>query len=90
MRFSWLIPLLAVASPILASAKNEESVSSEASSEPKATVFNGQEVPPLMQMSGEKLNDEIAKGYWYVNYGGHWEMVSCLDITNMFSISQAC
>jgi hypothetical protein len=64
MRFSWLIPLLAVALPILASSKIEESVSSDESSEPKATVFNGQEVPPLMQMSGEKLDDEIAKGYW--------------------------
>jgi hypothetical protein len=64
MRFSWLIPLLAAAFPIVASAENEQSVAIEESSEPKATIFNGQEVPPLMQMSGETLDAEIAKGYW--------------------------
>lgn len=30
-----------------------------------ATVFNGQEVPPMKELRGETLNEDISKGYWY-------------------------
>ena len=77
MRFSWILPVLAVASTTLAlNPKNEvaakravgssDSASTE-SLEPKGTVFNGLEVPPMSELSGEKLNEEIAKGNWYVH-----------------------
>lgn len=33
------------------------------------TVFNGQEVPPMKQLSGEALDEDISKGYWYAKHG---------------------
>lgn len=32
----------------------------------KGTMFNGQEVPPLIDLSGKTLEEDIADGYWCV------------------------
>ncbi len=37
---------------------------------PKPTTFNGMEVPPMRDLAGDTLNEEISKGYWY---GPVWE-----------------
>lgn len=29
------------------------------------TTFNGHAVPPLTELSGESINDDISSGYWY-------------------------
>lgn len=34
--------------------------------EKKATVFNGKEVPPMLQLSSDGIDDKIAKGNWCV------------------------
>lgn len=32
------------------------------------TVFNGIEVPPLLDIDGEKFNGTIADGWWFVKH----------------------
>ena len=31
---------------------------------PPETIFNGQAVPPMKELSGVTLDEEISKGYW--------------------------
>ncbi|TVY52061.1 Uncharacterized protein LCER1_G004615 [Lachnellula cervina] len=50
--------------------------SDEASADvPEPTVFNGVQVPPLLDMDGEKFDEITADGYWFVKhhspYCGH-------------------
>lgn len=35
---------------------------------PKATLFNGIEVPPLPEIDGEKFNSTIKDGFWFVKH----------------------
>jgi protein disulfide-isomerase len=35
---------------------------------PAPTVFNGQEVPPIPEIEGEKFNETVAEGYWFVKH----------------------
>ncbi|KAI9678363.1 MAG: hypothetical protein M1817_006310 [Caeruleum heppii] len=37
-------------------------------SRPKPTIFNGLEVPPLKELSGETFAEEIKDGYWFVKF----------------------
>ncbi len=32
--------------------------------EPQETFFNGQAVPPIIDLSGETLKQDIRRGYW--------------------------
>jgi hypothetical protein len=78
MRFSWIVPVLAIASTTLALSPKDELPAKRAagpsdpasteSPEPKGTVFNGLDVPPMIELSGEKLSETIAKGNWYVHH----------------------
>ena len=35
---------------------------------PDPTIFNGQEVPPIPEIEGEKFNETVAEGYWFVKH----------------------
>ncbi|KAK5144878.1 hypothetical protein LTR04_001448 [Oleoguttula sp. CCFEE 6159] len=35
---------------------------------PKGTMFNGQQVPPLIEINGEKIDEEISTGFWLVEF----------------------
>ncbi len=35
---------------------------------PKSTIFNGVEVPPLKELSGEEFDKETKDGYWFVKH----------------------
>ncbi|XTI87921.1 putative disulfide isomerase [Cenococcum geophilum] len=35
---------------------------------PPETIFNGQAVPPMKELSGVTLDEEISKGYWLVEF----------------------
>ncbi|KAE9972411.1 hypothetical protein BLS_004039 [Venturia inaequalis] len=69
MRFSWLLPLITLASPILAIPAEAEDTG------PKPTKFNGIEVPPLKELNGPTYTEDIKQGYWFVEhfspYCGH-------------------
>jgi protein disulfide-isomerase len=73
MRISWLLPLLSLASPILAIPKDAApkpaaaTDAADADTGPKSTKFNGQEVPPFRELSGETINEDIKQGYWYAS-----------------------
>jgi protein disulfide-isomerase len=65
MRVSWLLPLLTLASPILAIPADPAPKATDAEDTgPKPTKFNGIEVPPLKELSGTTINEDIKQGYW--------------------------
>lgn len=71
MRLSHLLPLVSLISPLLAAPadaviKATSTKEAEAESTIKSTIFNGVEVPPLQELSGETLNKDIKQGYWFV------------------------
>jgi protein disulfide-isomerase len=35
---------------------------------PQPTIFNGIEVPPLLEIKGEKFNSTVKDGYWFVKH----------------------
>ena len=35
---------------------------------PKPTIFNGVEVPPILEIDGEKFNKLVKDGYWFVKH----------------------
>ena len=35
---------------------------------PKSTIFNGVEVPALPEIDGEKFNETVKDGYWFVKH----------------------
>lgn len=43
-------------------------MTSETAAEPtfQPTIFNGEEVPPMRELSGTTIKEEIKQGYWYV------------------------
>ena len=70
---SALLPYLLLSSPILASAQIDAPARdvaaaspAEADDTPKSTTFNGVDVPPLRDISGDKFDEEVKEGYWYV------------------------
>jgi hypothetical protein len=75
MRLSRLFGLLALASPLLATpvdpaaAENKAATTTAGGDTPdaKGTEFNGIEVPPMTELSGETLDADIKNGYWYSN-----------------------
>jgi protein disulfide-isomerase len=46
----------------------EEVSTEEASDEPVSTVFNGLEVPPLLEINGTQFDATVAEGYWFVKH----------------------
>lgn len=70
MRISWLVPLLCLASPIFAIPADPAPKAAattdvaETDTGPKSTKFNGIEVPPMRELSGETINEDIKQGYW--------------------------
>ncbi|TVY22536.1 Uncharacterized protein LHYA1_G008741 [Lachnellula hyalina] len=52
-----------------------ESTDEASTDVPEPSVFNGVQVPPLLDMDGEKFNETTADGYWFVKhhspYCGH-------------------
>jgi protein disulfide-isomerase len=42
-----------------------ESDDAEDGPELQSTVFNGQDVPPMIMLSGTEFTEQIGKGYWY-------------------------
>ncbi|KAF2430913.1 protein disulfide isomerase [Tothia fuscella] len=65
MRFSCLLPLLALVSPLLAAPAEAGPTDAPVS---RATKFNGEEVPPLRALSGTTLDQDIKQGYWLVEF----------------------
>jgi protein disulfide-isomerase len=61
MRLSWLLPLITLASPIIA----KSAAITEDDDAPKPTKFNGLEVPPITELRGDTFDDDIKNGYWY-------------------------
>jgi len=45
---------------------------------PPPTIFNGQEVPAMTELSGTTLMTDIGKGYWFVASAKAWYGVSCV------------
>ena len=59
-----LLCALLTSSVIAAPEENSEDPSDEV----KPTIFNGVEVPPLLDIDGEKFNATIKEGYWFVKH----------------------
>lgn len=70
-----LLPLSLVFSIFAATALADPTDAADEDEIPKATVFNGIEVPPLPDIEGERFNATIKDGYWFVKhyspYCGH-------------------
>jgi hypothetical protein len=64
MRLSYLLPLLTLVSPLLAAPADAKAVEADAEAPPKPIIFNGEEVPPLRELSGQTINEDIKQGYW--------------------------
>jgi protein disulfide-isomerase len=65
MRLSLLLPLLSLVSPLLAAPADTAAAAVEdAEATPLPTKFNGEEVPPLRELSGQAISEEIKQGYW--------------------------
>lgn len=65
MRISWLLPLVTLASPILAIPADAAPKPADAEDTgPKPTKFNGIEVPPLKELNGPTYTEDIKQGYW--------------------------
>lgn len=54
--------------PEVKSETNKDPVTDGADSGPKGTVFNGQSVPPIPELSGTTLDQDISKGTWLVEF----------------------
>jgi hypothetical protein len=57
MKFTCIFSILALASPFMAKSTSD-------SDESLSTLFNGQEVPPMLNIAGSDLTDTISKGNW--------------------------
>ena len=57
-------PLGAVGIPGEITPGSEESLDEGA----QPTIFNGVEVPPLLEMDGEKFSTSAKDGYWFVKH----------------------
>ena len=73
MRFSPTTLLYALyatglVSAVSATAAKAKATEEEASDELKPTVFNGVEVPPLPDLNGDKFNETVKEGYWFVKH----------------------
>ena len=73
MRLSMLLGLLAFVSPLFAEpsgsaalVKRDSEKADDVAETPKTTLFNDKEVPPMIEISGETLADDIQTGYWYI------------------------
>jgi hypothetical protein len=66
MRFSYFLPLLSLVSPLLAAPADAAAGTVIQDVDPVAlpTKFNGEEVPPLRELSGQTINEDIKQGYW--------------------------
>jgi hypothetical protein len=64
MRISWLLSLVAIASPIMAAPTSEETTTPDPM-DGGPTTFNGLEVPPMLELSGTTVDEVIAQGNWY-------------------------
>ena len=53
---------------------------SEALPESNNTIFNGMEVPPMKELTGEGMADDIKNGYWFIKhyspYCGHCKAIA--------------
>lgn len=61
------------ASVAIAESSEEKLGSSEEASDdspdlPDPTIFNGIQVPPLIDIEGEKFNATVKDGYWFVKH----------------------
>ncbi|KAF2403474.1 thioredoxin-like protein [Trichodelitschia bisporula] len=78
MKLLWLLGVLglsqrALSAPQQAPAKSTVAAAkSTADPETTSTFFNGKEVPPLPQLSGTTLDQDIKKGYWLVEFYSPW------------------
>lgn len=71
MRLSISI-LLGLAAASTAQASGELEKRGDDGGAPESTKFNGEEVPPMVQLSGASFDEDISKGNWYVN-----RLISC-------------
>lgn len=69
MRFLRSFLSLALVSTAFASPPSKDTRPPE--EEKQATVFNGKDVPPMLQLSTENIDDKIAKGNWCVSPSQH-------------------
>lgn len=53
--------------PVVAG-KTDDAPVTDGGNSAKGTVFNGHRVPPLTELSGETIDKDIAKGYWYAQH----------------------
>jgi len=68
MRFLTSTLLYGVYASSLISRVNGESTKTDEEDEDKPTVFNGVEVPPLPELTGEKFNETVKDGYYFVKH----------------------
>ena len=56
------------------------STNSDALPESNNTIFNGVEVPPMKDLTGEGMTDDIKNGYWFIKhyspYCGHCKAIA--------------
>ncbi|KAI9812842.1 MAG: hypothetical protein M1832_006463 [Thelocarpon impressellum] len=58
-------------------------VAGEEDAVPISTVFNGVEVPPMKELSGEEFDQEIKDGYWLVKHYSPW-CPHCISIAPLW------
>ena len=60
MRLSSILSLATLAAPLLAA--SETATDEQDALQP--TIFNGEEVPKMMELKGDEVDQTIAKGHW--------------------------
>lgn len=68
MRYVSSTLLYAVYASGLLSRASAASGTTDDDEDTKPTVFNGIEVPPLPEVTGEKFNETVKGGYWFVKH----------------------
>ena len=68
MRYVSSTLLYAVYASGLLSRASAASSTTDDDEDTKPTVFNGIEVPPLPEVTGEKFNETVKDGYWFVKH----------------------
>lgn len=63
--------------PVVAGKTDDPPVTDGGNSD-KGTIFNGHSVPPLTELSGETIDSDIAKGYWYAQHST-LQQTPCID-----------
>lgn len=69
MRFLTSTLLYALyATNVVSATSGKDGEKEKATDDNKPTIFNGVEVPPLPVIDGEKFNETVKDGWWFVKH----------------------